>query len=156
MQQENAPSFAIHQVNLTDIFTLHAKLPEMRAAESIEHYINRIKKRPYLALAAYVDNQPIGFKLGYAESEQTFYSWLGGVMPDYRRMGVAKALIDAQEKWAKYAGYKTLSVKSMNRYPGMLRLLIGAGYVIDGYEANGDPMEAKILFSKNITKPLNV
>lgn len=148
MSQANYLPVTICEVTLAEVLTIHAMLPEMRPAESTAHYANRIKNRPHLALAAFIDNQPAGFKLGYAEDEQTFYSWLGGVVPTYRRMGVAKALIEAQEHWAINAGYKRIKVKSMNRYPGMLRLLIGTGYMIEGYEANGEPMEAKILFSK--------
>lgn len=148
MPKENVHQFVIRDVNLAEILCIHAMIPEMRPAKSTEYYANRIKSRPHLALAAYIDNQPAGFKLGYAENEQTFYSWLGGVVPTYRRMGVAKALIEAQEHWAINAGYTCINVKSMNRYPGMLRLLIGTGYMIEGYEANGEPMEAKILFSK--------
>lgn len=148
MSQANYLPVTICEVTLAEVLTIHAMLPEMRPAESTAHYANRIKNRPHLALAAFIDNQPAGFKLGYAEDEQTFYSWLGGVVPAYRRMGVAKALIEAQQHWAINAGYTRIKVKSMNRYPGMLRLLIGTGYMIEGYEANGDPMEAKILFSK--------
>ena len=79
-----------YHFELADVLTIHAMLPEMRPAESTEHYTNRIKNRPHLALVAYIDNQPAGFKLGYAEDEHTFYSWLGGVVPNYRRMGLAK------------------------------------------------------------------
>ena len=150
MSRKNYAPFTIFEAELADVLTIHAMLPEMRPAESTEHYTNRIKNRPHLAVVAYIDNQPAGFKLGYAEDEHTFYSWLGGVVPNYRRMGLAKTLIEAQEYWANNAGYKRIKVKSMNRFPGMLRLLIAAGYVINGYEANDDPMEAKILFSKSL------
>ncbi len=44
---------------------------------------------------------------------------------------------------------ETVSVKSMNRYPGMLMLLISGGYQIVGLEG-GDPASLKICFSKSL------
>ncbi|MEL7415032.1 MAG: hypothetical protein AAGJ92_03965, partial [Pseudomonadota bacterium] len=36
---------------------------------------------------------PVGFKVGYGESEPTFYSAKGGVLEPYRRRGIAKRLL---------------------------------------------------------------
>ena len=35
---------------------------------------------------------PIGFKVGY-ERDGYFYSWMGGVLSDYRKKGVAQNLL---------------------------------------------------------------
>ena len=68
--------------------------------------------------AAEVDGEPAGFKVGY-ERENYFYSWMGAVLPAYRRLGIAQKLADQQEKWAKSAGYTTIRFKTRNHHKGM-------------------------------------
>ncbi|MGF1906951.1 hypothetical protein [Aliivibrio salmonicida] len=85
-------------------------------------------------------------------SSVEFYSWLGGVIPHYRKVGIATQLRCTQESWAKARGYHKVSVKSMNRYPAMLQLLISSGYHISGYEDEGSTQNSKIKFEKSITK----
>ena len=101
---------------------------------------------------AKVNGGAVGYKLGYALSSSVFYSWLGGVIPAYRQMGIASSLSQQQEDWARKSGYEHVEVKSMNRYPAMLQLLISSGYRITGYEDRGDENTSKICFSKTLIK----
>lgn len=41
----------------------------------------------------------IGFKLGYALTSKRYYSWLGGVHPEFQRDGVARELMQRQHSW---------------------------------------------------------
>lgn len=53
----------------------------------------RIRQKPRVMVPiVYEDGQPIGYKLGYERQRDTFYSWLGGVHPDFRRRGIAREL----------------------------------------------------------------
>ena len=67
-----------------------------------------------MILLARRDGRTVGFKVGYAESRSTFYSAKGGVLPDERRHGVARALLGGDagrgaRAWATRASPSTRS-----------------------------------------------
>ena len=142
-------AFTIRTGTLDDIFAAHRRVPELDDPKKIADYKKRIAGASHIALIAEDKGAPIGFKLGYALSAAEFYSWVGGVDPAYRKHGAAQDLLDKQEELVAAAGYSIIRVKSMNCYPGMLRLLVKNGYRIDGYEANNGPDDCKILFCKS-------
>lgn len=101
-------------------------------------------------MIAYVGEEPADFKLGYALDKDTFYSWLGGVLPAYRRDGVAQALLEAQETWAKEKGYKSISVKTRNSFPAMLMMLIKNGYQVIELEKKGEVVDYRLVLRKGL------
>jgi len=135
---------------IDDVLCVDAQIPEFDGRTTQQIIVERLIDTPSLILIAKVDAKPIGYKIGYALSKTVFYSWLGGVIPAYRKQGVATKLREQQESWALNAGYLELSVKSMNRYPAMLQLLIASGYQISAYQDNGSSAMAKICFTKNL------
>jgi ribosomal protein S18 acetylase RimI-like enzyme len=140
----------IRKSSFEDIRAAHARVPEIDPPRSVSDYRGRVADRDHIALIAEDRGAPVGFKLGYALNATEFYSWLGGVDPAYRKHGVAQALMDRQEAMAAAAGFTIIRVRSMNRFPGMLRLLLANGYIIDGYQAKCGPDDAKILFTKSL------
>lgn len=104
----------------------------------------------YLLLIAYIEDRPVGFKLGYRIDDNNFYSWLGGVVSDYRRCGVAQSLLDKQHDWCKKMGFKKIQTKSQNKYKEMISLNIKNGFEIVGTEISKSA-GLKILFNKDIT-----
>ncbi|MED5612711.1 GNAT family N-acetyltransferase [Janthinobacterium sp. P210005] len=102
-------------------------------------------------LIAEADGQPVGCKLGYAAEDGSLYSWLGGVLPAHRKTGLAQRLLEAQEAWASEHGFAAITVKSMNRYPAMLRVLIRNGYQVRLVEHFGDPVSERIHFIKALS-----
>ncbi|ABG42001.1 acetyltransferase, GNAT family [Paraglaciecola sp. T6c] len=139
--------------SLSDILLVNAQIPEFDRHITQAKLQLRLNDRAHLLLVAKVNGGAVGYKLGYALSSRGFYSWLGAVVPAYRKMGIASSLRQQQEDWALKSGYEHIEVKSMNRYPAMLQLLIGSGYKIVGYEKNGDEKsgdvdEGKICFRK--------
>jgi len=67
--------------------------------------VEQIRNQQGLLLVAYDGVDPVGFKLGYVIQNRTrFFSWLGGVHPDYRRQSIAQALLETQEQYAKTLG----------------------------------------------------
>jgi len=102
-------------------------------------------------LIAEADSQPVGFKLGYPAEDGSLYSWLGGVLPAHRKTGLAQRLLETQEAWAGAHGFAAVTVKSMNRYLVMLRLLIHNGYQIRLVEHFDDPTKERIHFIKPLS-----
>lgn len=109
---------------------IYQKMPEFSEIINLDEMTERAGKN-FLSLAYIFKGEKIAFKLGYAESNEQFYSWLGGVLPGYRKSGIAGELIAAQECWAIEQGFKLIRVRSMNRFPSMMRLLISSGYHIE-------------------------
>jgi predicted GNAT superfamily acetyltransferase len=103
-----------------------------------------------MMLMAYKNDEPVGFKFGYATSKDTFYSWTGGVIPFERRHGIAKELLKRQHAWCIENKFKFIEIKRRNKFPEMLALNIKSGFKIIGTftESDGAP---KILFIKELT-----
>ncbi|UQV44002.1 GNAT family N-acetyltransferase [Janthinobacterium lividum] len=125
-------------------------IPEFDQRRSLAQLQDRLPAGA-LILIAEADGQPVGFKLGYASEDGSFYSWLGGVLPAHRKTGLAQQLLDSQEAWASTHRFAAITVKSMNRYPSMLRLLIRNGYYIRAVEHFGDQAKERIHFNKPLS-----
>ncbi len=141
----------IKEGTIRDILDLQHLIPEFENSYSEEEYISRLKKDIYyLILIAYENNNAIGFKVGYALDAKTFYSWMGAVLPEYRRQQVAKLLMKKQEDSVSSKNFKKIRVKSRNYFPNMLRFLITSNYLIVDYIDKGDFMKNKIVFEKEL------
>ena len=93
----------------------------------------------------------MGFKVGYdRDQDGSYYSWLGGVMPAFRRKGVALALAEAQEAWAKEQGFQSIRFKTRNRHKNMLHFALSRGFNIVGFEAHEDIGESRIWLEREL------
>jgi GNAT superfamily N-acetyltransferase len=102
-----------------------------------------------LTIIAYFEETPIGYKIGYAESDTCFYSWIGGVLPTYRGCGAATALMEAQHEWCLNKGYTHVKTKTMNRWREMLLLNLKKGFeIMETYP--GDDGQLRIILVKEL------
>ena len=133
------------------LIELSQQIPELDHPLTNEVLDQRLQGKTCLILVAYVEGELAGFKLGYEQEETIFYSWLGGVASDFRRLGLAQSLLEYQETWARRQGYNHIQVKTMNRFPAMLNLLISNQYLIT--ELTADPkslVDHKLYLCKSI------
>ncbi len=107
------------------------------------------KHKKFHLLIASVENQPVGFKIGYEKSQHDFYSWLGAVVPDFRGLGIATDLMQAQHEWCRLQGYTKIQTKTQNRFQAMLLLNIKNGFEIVSTDPT-DPDGMKILMEKKL------
>ncbi|TKB51055.1 GNAT family N-acetyltransferase [Ferrimonas sediminicola] len=136
---------------IDEVMALVAQVPELDTPYPREEYDKRLGGAAHLIQIAELEGKAAGFKVGYALNEQEFYSWLGAVLPQFRGQGVAKTLLRAQEEWAQTQGYGLIKVKSRNRYPEMLRMLLGKGYhLVDMQKASDTPLDYRILLEKSL------
>lgn len=133
---------------IEDVLAIDSKISEFEEYNTLQKLNNRLLNKTSLILIAKYNCELAGYKIGYDLTDTEFYSWLGGVLPDYRNLGIASKLREKQECWALNSGYSLISVKSMNRFSSMLHLLISSGYKISGYEDNGTIDNSKIKFVK--------
>ncbi|MEX3241733.1 N-acetyltransferase family protein [Serratia quinivorans] len=140
----------IRHATLEEIHCLYQQIPEFGSLHSLSDLQQRIGAAPTSALIAEVDGNPAGFKLGYQQQERVFYSWLGGVLPAFRRHGVALALLSEQERWARAQNYLQLRVKTRNQFRAMLMMLIGHHYRIVQLEKKGEVADYRLLLEKTL------
>ena len=109
---------------------LSSKIPEFNSPYKIEEYKKRCAGK-YLALIAEIDNQSVGFKIGYdRHNDGSFYSWMGGVLPKFRRMGVAYSLANFQEKWVAENGFSSIILKTRQKHDEMIAFSLNRGFII--------------------------
>jgi len=109
---------------------LSSKIPEFNSPYKIEEYKKRCAGK-YLALIAEIDNQPVGFKIGYNRFHNgSFYSWMGGVLPKFRRIRVAFSLANFQEKWATKNKFSSILLKTRQKHDGMIAFSLNRGFII--------------------------
>lgn len=144
-------SYSIKIASLEEAYRIYRNIPEFCTYDSMDYIEKRIHQNP-LILLCMIENKPAGFKIGYERSSKEFYSWLGGVLPQFRRGGVAELLLKTQEKEAVLRGYNVIRVKSMNRFPAMMAMLLKNGYFIEGTTTALDCTMTKIHFCKVLTK----
>ncbi|WP_336981369.1 MULTISPECIES: GNAT family N-acetyltransferase [unclassified Cedecea] len=140
----------VRHASLEEILALYHRLPEFDDCKSVADLQTRLATNQTSQLIACVNGVPAGFKLGYALGETAFYSWLGGVLPEFRRDGVAQALLVEQEKWAMEQGFCTLTVKTRNKFCGMLMMLLKNGYQLIEIEPKGDTDDYRLLLRKSL------
>lgn len=90
----------------------------------------------------------IGFKAGYAIAERRYYSWLGGVHPDFRGQGIATLLAHAQHQWLAKRGYTAVETVSRSENSAMAHLNLKLGFTVEGTKA--EPQVLKVLWSKRL------
>nr|UCQ31325.1 GNAT family N-acetyltransferase [Edwardsiella piscicida] len=120
----------LHSATPAAILALYRAIPEFAPRHSLADIQRRLAGRQASLLIARAGGRDVGFKVGYALDEQTFYSWLGGVLPGWRRKGIAQILLHAQQAWALNQGYRRIEVKTRNGFSSMLMMLINNGYHI--------------------------
>lgn len=102
-----------------------------------------------LLVTAHIENNFVGFKLGYAYRMDRFYSWLGAVHPDWRGLGIAQELMDRQHQWCREKNFEVIETRTSNKWKEMLLLNINNRFHIVGTYTNkkGEP---KIILEKRI------
>ena len=118
----------------TELGRVLALVPELNL-QFDEAAADSLLARDGTLFIAEIDGELAGFKAGYDRYQDgSYYSWLGGVVPAFRRYGVAQSLLEAQEAWASESGYNGFYVKTRNRFVGMRIFLAKNGYEVIGVE----------------------
>jgi len=140
----------IRQANIEEIYPLTLQVPEFAPHYPIEKYYERLSGCPHLILRADIDGKGVGFKMGYEVEAQIFYSWVGAVLPDFRKQGIASALAKEMEAWLHSRTYHTLRMKTHNQFRNMLLFSIGNDFQITGVEQRENIAEHRILLEKKL------
>ena len=107
-------------------------------------------KHNLVALVAYEGELPCGFKVGYELATEVFFSWIGGVVAECRRKGIAGQLMDEQHSIVRRMGYKSVRTHTENRFRSMLLLNIKSGFDVVGIRNENNPPRSIILLQKDL------
>lgn len=93
----------------------------------------RLENMPDVTVfAATKETHLVGFKAGYATAEDRYYSWLGGVDPDFRGLGIAKELMTRQHQWLSGSRFRLLETHVEQDNERMIQLNLDGGLNVVG------------------------
>ena len=119
--------------------SLHGTIFNSHNLDAIEEELSARQK--FLILLAVANDQAVGYKIGYQDRKLRFYSWLGGVHPDYRGRGIASELMRRQHEWCSSQGYSLVRTQTKNTWRSMLILNLRHGFDVVGTytDEKGEP-----------------
>ncbi len=95
------------------------------------------------------DGKPVGFKAGYASAHTRYYSWLGGIVPGFRRRGLARALMEAQHAWLLASRFNQVECHVDQDNTAMIELNVKSGMTVAGsFLKDGHPT---IILQKDVS-----
>lgn len=120
-----------------------------RPSRDLESFQRRFRGRlNVLQMVARLDNHPVGFFIGFELKPTIFFTWFYGVLPEFRRQGIASQLMEAAHAWAKAQGYEYIRFECHNQHRPMLHLAIELGYDIVGIRWDPDRADNLVIFDK--------
>ncbi len=116
-----------------------------------ERVINTFERDDLMMLLASLGDEPVGFKIGYKESRETFYSAKGGVLGAYRRRGISRQLLYAMTDRIRRKGYRVLAYDTFpNMHPGMTVMGLEEGFRVTRADYNPTYKDFRLRFEKKI------
>jgi GNAT superfamily N-acetyltransferase len=103
-----------------------------------------------LNLVAEVDGRPVGFSSGFELKPTTWFNWLFGVLPDFRRHGIAAQLVEAEHAWASERGYEFVRMECHNQHRPVLQLAIKHGFDVVGVRYDSERHSNLVIFEKEL------
>jgi GNAT superfamily N-acetyltransferase len=123
-----------------------------RPAKDADSFRRRFRGRyNILRMIARIQDRPVGFFLGFELKPATFFAWFYGVLPDFRRQGIASQLMDAVHEWAKDHEYESIRLECHNAARAMLHLSIEMNYTIAGIRWEAERADNLVIFEKSLT-----
>jgi GNAT superfamily N-acetyltransferase len=142
----------ITRSNLRDVFSLFDFYRqfyghESNMDESSSFIIDRLDKNDAVIFVAYVDGQPVGFTQLYPSFRSVAVKrvWILNdlfVSPPYRKIGVAKMLIDRAKEHGKSTGEKRLSLATASDNQQAQNLYSAYGFERDSFVHFNLPLDS--------------
>lgn len=141
----------IKEVPIEEAVKVNESITEFDAPYQKDYFEERYKDKEKLIIVAYVDDQPAGYIVGYDKfRDGSFYCWMAGVNPKFRKMGVLKVLMDYEDKWAKEKGYNKIKIKTRNNRREMLAYLVKYGFFFTEVVQHPNIDDNRILLEKEL------
>jgi GNAT superfamily N-acetyltransferase len=116
-----------------------------------ERVINTFDRYDLLMLLARLGDEPVGFKIGYRESQHIYYSAKGGILAAYRRRGISRRLLYAMIERIRKQDYQILAYDTFpNMHPGMTIMGLVEGFRVTRADYNPTYQDFRLRFEKRI------
>ena len=120
-----------------------------RPGRDLQSFERRFRSRyNVLRLIAQLNRRPVGFFLGFELKPTVYFTWFYGVLPEFRRQGIASQLMEAVHDWAKQNDYESVRMECHNQHRPMLHLAITSEYDIVGMRWDPDRGDNLVIFEK--------
>lgn len=144
-------NFTIKEVLIEEVVKVNATIVEFDAPYQKDYFEERYKDKEKLIIVAYVDDQPAGYIVGYDKfGDGSFYCWMAGVNPKFRKLGLLKAMMDYEDKWAKEKGYNKIKIKTRNNRREMLAYLVKYDFFFTEVVQQPNIDDNRILLEKDL------
>ena len=114
-------------------------------AEKLSHLFST--RSQVLICLAFMNGEPVGYKVGMEDGDGHFESWRGGVLEHARRQGIAQALMRLQHQWCAEQGFRSIRTSTTNNNAPMLILNLRNGFEVVGTKINQN-QQLKVLQEK--------
>jgi len=101
-------------------------------------------------LLALLEEQPVGFAIGFELMPSTYFVWLCGVSPDVRRLSIGTQLMQALHGFAGDHNYSALRFECQNQHRPMLHFAITEGYDLVGIRWDTVSGNNVVIFEKDL------
>jgi len=122
-----------------------------RPSRDVDSFRRRFRGRyNILRMIARIKDQPVGFFLGFELKPTTYFAWFYGVLPEFRRQGIATQLMEAVHAWARDSEYESVRLECHNAARSMLHLAIALDYIVAGIRWDPDRGDNLVIFEKTL------
>lgn len=116
-----------------------------------ERVINTFDREDLMMLLASCGEEPIGFKIGYRQDKETFYSAKGGVLASFRRKGIARLMLYEMMERVRAQGFRRFTFDTFpNKHPGMTILGLEEGFTVIKADFNTVFQDYRLQFEKSL------
>lgn len=141
----------VKQVVIEEAVKVSATITEFDAPFTKDYFEERYKGKEKLIIVAYVNDTPAGYIVGYDKfGDGSFYCWMAGVNPKYRKLGLLKEMMKYEDAWAKKRGYKKIKIKTRNNRREMLAYLVKYGFFFTEVVSYPNIEDNRILLEKKL------
>ena len=143
------PDLTISEISLDEIDVIWQM---NRIIFDEDRIINSFERPDLMLLVAHFEGIPAGFKVGYRENRFIYYSAKGGVLPEFRRRGIARFLMEAMIERSDCMGYRRFAFDTFpNLHPGMTVLALDQGFRLVKADYNTAYREYRLRFEKQLS-----
>lgn len=141
----------VGQDDLPTIAALHQQV--FRPLQDLAGLRRRCRGRYHvLQMLARLGDKPVGFFLGHEGDPHTFVGMTWGVIPEYRRQGVATQMFEAVQEWSYNRHYEVVRLEFAGSARGMLHLALDLGYDLTGVRWDPSRGENLVTLEKDLLR----
>lgn len=141
----------IRPASIDEVIKIGGKVFGSKKLKTRKDFEKQYEGKDKLVSVAYLGDNPAGYAVWYDKYDDgSFYCWMTGVDPDFRRKGVLKGLMAFGQAIARSKKYKKIRTKTRNSEGEMIAYLAKYGFVITDFDKRPNNKDSKIEFEKEL------